>query len=132
MKFASTDGAANDGSIVAFKVQEQNGKLDAHPGMDVDQSGCPCIPRYHKWFGLCSLRRRLSSNEGASASQSHATLYVLDGTTGKQRFSSGNDVSTFSHGSGLAIANDRVYFTTHDNTVYCYGFPALEPQLGTY
>jgi len=22
-----------------------------------------------------------------------------------------------------------VYFTTHDNTVYCYGFPARQPQL---
>jgi len=73
-----------------------------------------------------------NASASASASQSRATLYVFDGTTGKQSFSSGNDVATFSHGSGLAIANDRVYFTTHDNTVYCYGFPALEPQLGTY
>jgi outer membrane protein assembly factor BamB len=56
-------------------------------------------------------------------------MYALDGTTGKELFSTGDDASTFSHGSGLALANGRVYFTTHDNTIYCYGFPAMQPQL---
>jgi outer membrane protein assembly factor BamB len=59
----------------------------------------------------------------------HAILHVLDGATGKQLFSSGSDANTFSHASGVAIANGRVYFTTHDSTVYSYGFPALQPQL---
>jgi len=131
VKFASTDGAANDGSIVAFKVEDKNGKPTLTPEWISNNLVAPASPVTTNGL-VFALSGGHSTNAGASAPQSHATLYVFDGTTGKQSFSSGNDVDTFSHGSGLAIANDRVYFTTHDNTVYCYGFPALEPQLGTY
>jgi outer membrane protein assembly factor BamB len=60
---------------------------------------------------------------------SHATLYVLDGATGAELYSSGNMAATFSHDSGLAVANRRIYFTTHDNTVYALGFMVDQPQL---
>jgi hypothetical protein len=58
-----------------------------------------------------------------------AVLYVLDGASGKELYSSGNLASTFSHGAGLAVANRRIYFTTHDNLVYSLGFLAEQPQL---
>lgn len=131
VKFASTNGAANDGSIVAFKVEDKNGKPTLTPEWISNNLVAPASPVTTNGL-VFALSGGHAPNASASASQSRATLYVFDGTTGKQSFSSGNDVATFSHGSGLAIANDRVYFTTHDNTVYCYGFPALEPQLGTY
>jgi hypothetical protein len=38
-------------------------------------------------------------------------------------------VRSFSHNGGLAIANRRIYFTTHDNAVYCFGFFADQLQL---
>jgi outer membrane protein assembly factor BamB len=56
----------------------------------------------------------------------HAVLAVLDGITGEKLFS--NVAPTWSN-SGLAVANKRIYFTTHDNTVYCFGFFADQPQL---
>ena len=59
----------------------------------------------------------------------HATLYALDGETGKELYSSGDPAATFTHGTGLAVANRRIYFTTHDNTVYTFGFLADQPQL---
>jgi hypothetical protein len=37
--------------------------------------------------------------------------------------------AAFSHNSGLAVANRRIYFTTHDNTVFALGFIADQPQL---
>ena len=36
--------------------------------------------------------------------------------------SSGNTATTFSS-SGIAVAGGRVFFTTHDNTLYAYGIP---------
>lgn len=130
-KFVSSNGDAKDGSIVAFKVQERDGKLALSPEWISTNLVAPASPATTNGL-VFALSGGHSSNDGVGASQGHATLYVFDGTTGKQLFSSGDDVSTFSYGSGLAVANDRVYFTTHDNTIYCYGFPALEPQLGTY
>jgi hypothetical protein len=60
---------------------------------------------------------------------SKAVLYVLDGATGAELYNSGNMTSTFSHNSGLAVANRRIYFTTHDNTVFALGFLTEQPQL---
>jgi outer membrane protein assembly factor BamB len=52
-----------------------------------------------------------------------AVLYALDAATGKELWSSGNQVSSFTHFGALSIANGRVYFTTYDNTLYCFGIP---------
>ena len=60
---------------------------------------------------------------------SHAVLYGLDALTGKQLYSSGDAVSTFSNAGGLAVANGRIYFPVHGNAVYCFGFLKNEPQL---
>ena len=51
-----------------------------------------------------------------------AVLYALDALTGKELFH-GENASSFTYDSGLAVANGHVYFATHDNTVYAYGFP---------
>jgi outer membrane protein assembly factor BamB len=53
----------------------------------------------------------------------------MDGATGAELYNSGTIAATGTHNSGLAVANKRVYFTTHDNTVYCFGFFADQPQL---
>ncbi|MBV9937746.1 MAG: hypothetical protein JO150_04520, partial [Acidobacteriaceae bacterium] len=49
--------------------------------------------------------------------------------SGKELYSSANAVPSYSHGGALAVANGRVYFTTHENTVHCFGFPKEQPQL---
>jgi outer membrane protein assembly factor BamB len=53
----------------------------------------------------------------------HATLYALDAVTGKELYSSGDTVTSFTHSSGLAVANGHVCFGTFDNTLYCFGIP---------
>ncbi len=58
-----------------------------------------------------------------------AVLYVLDGATGAELYSSGGMASTFAHNGGLALANRRIYFTTHDNTAFALGFLVDQPQL---
>jgi outer membrane protein assembly factor BamB len=51
----------------------------------------------------------------------HATLYALDAVTGKELWSSGNQIASWSHFSGLTAANGRVYIGTFDGTLYCFG-----------
>ena len=52
---------------------------------------------------------------------SHATLFALDALTGKELWSSGDQVVSFSHFAGLSVANGRFYLPTYDGTLYCFG-----------
>ncbi len=65
----------------------------------------------------------LSYNTAANriAHSGHATLYALDGLTGAELWSSGDEIKSFSHFSSLAVANGRVYIGTYDGTMYCFG-----------
>ena len=55
------------------------------------------------------------------AASTYAVLYALDGQTGKELWSSGNQISSWNHWSGLSVANGRVYIGTYDGAVYCFG-----------
>ena len=55
------------------------------------------------------------------AHSGHATLYALDALTGAELWSSGDQITSFSHFSSLAVANGRVYLGTYDGTLYCFG-----------
>jgi outer membrane protein assembly factor BamB len=121
-KFSMTNGSAPTGSVVALKMDAQNGQPALTPEW-ISQDmvlPAPVVTTNGLVFALSS---------GEPEGKTHATLYALDGATGKELYSSGDAVASYSHDSGLAVANNRVYFTTHDNAVYCFGFPKLEPQL---
>ena len=51
----------------------------------------------------------------------HAVLYALDALTGKELYSSGDQITSFNHFSGLSVANGRVYIATYDGTLYSFG-----------
>jgi outer membrane protein assembly factor BamB len=74
--------------------------------------------------------RRRSSRGPTSASSStrrserkreHATIYVLDAETGKELWSSGEQMHQWNHFSGITVANGHVYLATYDGTLYCFG-----------
>jgi len=48
--------------------------------------------------------------------------------TGAELWSSGDQMTSFSHFSSLAVANGRVYLGTYDGTLYCFG---LKPTAAT-
>ncbi len=50
-----------------------------------------------------------------------ATIYALDGQTGKELWSSGDEITSWNHFSGLTVANGRVYLATFDGVLYCFG-----------
>ncbi len=123
----ATEGKGN-GGVMAFKLEDRGGKPVLAWQWTSRDMQAPTSPITTNGL-VFALSNGQNQSDDASAINGHAVMYALDGTTGKELFSSGNDAGTFSHDSGLALANGRVYFTTHDNTVYCYGFPALQPQL---
>lgn len=138
-KFPITNGDASHGSIVAFKVVEQDGK----PALALAWSSpdivtpAPVVTANGLVFALSTGESPREAKENGSPytvaerekMATHAILYALDGDTGKQLYSSGDTAATFTHGTGLAVANKRIYFTTHDNVAYSFGFLAEQPQL---
>jgi outer membrane protein assembly factor BamB len=48
-------------------------------------------------------------------------LYALDAQTGKELWSSGDEIKSWEHNGELSIANGRVYLGTFDGMLYCYG-----------
>ena len=50
----------------------------------------------------------------------HATLYALDARTGRELWSSGNTMTGWTHFSGLAVGDGKVFATTHDGAVYAF------------
>jgi outer membrane protein assembly factor BamB len=138
-KLTVPKSAPLDGSIVALKLAEENGRPALQTvwlSRDI-VSPSPVVIANGMVFALSTgeesprapRRAKPSSNAGFDQTAGRATLFVFDGATGKQLYSSGDFVSSSSPGGGLAVANGRVYFATQDNTVYCFGLPKIESQL---
>jgi outer membrane protein assembly factor BamB len=133
-KFPISNGEANVGSIAAFKLEERNGKPALAPVWISRNLITPAPPAIANGivFALSSGEwvRQANDREGGlyqadvrAQKSAPAVLYALDAATGKELWSSGNQVSSFTHFGALSIANGRVYFTTYDNTLYCFGIP---------
>lgn len=130
-EFPIKNGDAPNGSIMAFKVEEKDGKPQLSPAwssrdMDVPE---PPVVANGVVYAIASGEnvRQVSSSGALYTSQARAstsgtaTLYAFDAKTGKELFSSGKTVPSFTHFSGLAIANGRVFMTAYDCTLYAFG-----------
>ncbi len=109
LKAPLMNGAAPAGSVVAFKVDEQNGApvlVPAWVSRDL-KSPVPPVVTSGAVFAL--------------STGGKAVLYALDGTTGKEIWSSGTQVPVAASLTGLAIANGRIFFTAVDGTLYAFG-----------
>ena len=114
IKWTTDSSAAVHGSIVAFKVEEKGGHAVLTAGWVSPDLKNPAPPIVSNGvvFAL----------DGGSAG-AHAMLYALDASTGKQLFSSGDAVASYSNLAGLSVGDGHVFFTTHDNTLYSFGIP---------
>ena len=129
--FPITNGDASHGSIMAFRVEMKekipvlaqawisrdlnvpeppivaNGVVYAlSSGEDVRQADA-------KGAGLNTVERLRGSGK--------AILYAFDAFTGKELYSSGDTIASFTHFGGIAISNGRVFVTTYDGFVYAFG-----------
>ncbi|HYT64966.1 MAG TPA: PQQ-binding-like beta-propeller repeat protein [Vicinamibacterales bacterium] len=132
------------GGVAAFKLTERAGKWQLTPAwlsrdMDLAEEAViangvvfayaagedatqvvqdaawnePEGPRYGGGLSSGPVRRIPTSRRAA--------LYALDGQTGKELWSSGNQIESWNHFSGLTVANGRAYIATFDGTLYCFG-----------
>ena len=53
----------------------------------------------------------------------HAMLYALDAETGKELYSSGDQITSFAHFGGFRSRTAAFTIGTFDSTLYCFGLP---------
>lgn len=118
MKAFASNGPAPTGSIVAFKVEDHDGKPTLAPGWVSRDMTAPEPPV------ITGGSVFVVSSGGAPrkpSASSHATLYALDAATGKEIYSTGDQVTARANLTGMTLANGRIYFTTADGTLYAFG-----------
>ncbi|MBI3684398.1 MAG: PQQ-binding-like beta-propeller repeat protein, partial [Acidobacteria bacterium] len=130
-KFEQTYGETPNGSIMAFKIEEKDGKpAPAAVWNSVDMKMPePVVIANGVVFALSNgeyVRQvddsgRMLTSEERIARKTTATLYALDAGTGKALWDSGKAIDGWMHFSGLAVANGRVYVVTHDSHIYAFG-----------
>ena len=120
--------------VAAFKMEDKSRQDRAYAGLALARHGSGRAAR-RRATASCSrtaaarTRRRPTSTLGLGfntaanrvARSTHATIYALDARTGKELWSSGDQITSFNHFSGLSVANGRVYIGTYDGTLYCFG-----------
>ncbi len=120
LQLPDDNGSAPNGAIVAFKLQDRGGKLSLVPAWvsrDIKSPEPPVITS-GVIFTLSAGDYGLDEH---SKSSSGATLYALDGATGKVLYSTGDQVALPANLTGITVANGRVFFSTTDNTLYAFG-----------
>jgi outer membrane protein assembly factor BamB len=130
--FAHTNGPAPNGSIMAFQVEEKDGKPTLTPAWisrDMNVPDPPIVANgvvfavstgefTRQWKPEGGL---FNSKERAAQHTGNAVLYAFDSSTGKELFSSGTTMPSWTHFSGIGISGGRIYVTTYDSTVYAFG-----------
>ena len=127
-KFPISYGETPNGSVMAFKVEQQGDRPALVPAWNsVDMSvPTPVVIANGMVFAISDGDNPMQSgpNGGVYSTADriqkvgHAVLYVLDAITGKVLYSSGDTIKTFSHFSAPVVSGGRVYVTTYDSTVY--------------
>ncbi len=64
---------------------------------------------------------KMLTDKQRSDNTHRAVLYAFDAQTGKMLYQSGNDIETWTHFTGLAIAGGHVYAVDHNSNLYCFG-----------
>jgi len=130
--FPKSYGPTPNGGIIALKLKEKDGKIELEPAWqsrDMITSEPPVIVNGVVFVlaggeftgqandavgGLFSAQERIQRSVPAK-------LFALDAVTGKELYSSGDQITSFLHQAGLSVAGDKVMFGTFDGTVYCFG-----------
>jgi outer membrane protein assembly factor BamB len=114
------NGGAPQGSIVAFKVEEKDKSTVLTPAWISRNMSSPEAPVITTGIVFALSAGEYGSDE-LPKSSTHATLYALDAATGKELYSTGDQVTTPANLTGVTVANGRVFFTTTDSTLYAFG-----------
>jgi hypothetical protein len=123
---------AREGGVAAFKLEEVNGQLQFTPAWisrDMHR-GEPVLIVNGIVFGYGSGEetKQAFSDIGLqfdssirAAKGTRAVIYALDARTGKELWSSGDQMHQWNHFSGITVANGRIYLGTYDGMLYSFG-----------
>jgi outer membrane protein assembly factor BamB len=136
-KFPVTNGPVPNGTVLAFEVVNNNGKISAEPRWSATDMIMPDPPVVangvvyalstggQAWQNYATPGgRRLpwtESNTLRSTPVDNMKLYAYDAVSGKQLFSSGKTIKDWVHFSEPVVALGKVYVVTHDAHVYAFG-----------
>ena len=131
-KFKNIYGMQESGSIMAFQLGVENEKPSLIPMWISESMSVPDPPVVANGvvFALSTGENPRqsgvtgSSNRERAVFTGHASLRAFDAMTGKQLYHSGSIIDDWTHYSGIAVSNGRVYFTTTHSRVYSFGLPA--------
>lgn len=115
--FPAANGDVKHGAVVAWKVVDHAGAPLLEPGWVSRDVVAPLPPLVVNGVVFAG-----SSGGQAGQHSSPAVLYALDGTTGKELWNSGNNITSFVRGGGLSAGGSQVYLGTADGTLYAFGF----------
>ena len=121
-----------EGGEAAFKVVDKNGKQELEPvwvSRDMHRGEPPVIANGMVFaYGSGENTQQAWADIGLNFDSSiraargeHATIYVLDAMTGKELWTSGDQIAGFNHFSSLTVANGKLYLGTYDGYFYCFG-----------
>jgi outer membrane protein assembly factor BamB len=130
--FPISYGPTPNGGVIALKLRDAGGKMELTPAwLSRDMmSAEPPVVANGVVFVLAAGEFTAQANDVEGGLYSYqdrikhsipAKLYALDATTGKELYSSADQVGSFLHQAGIAVAGGRVIFGTFDGTIYCFG-----------
>jgi outer membrane protein assembly factor BamB len=131
-KFPLSYGNTPSGAILAFKIVEKDAKpVPEAAWVSKDMSFPePPIIAGGMVFAMASGGneeqvdsggRLLTSETRAKNPTGNAVIHAFDAKTGKELWSSGKAIPGWTHFSGIAVAEGRVYASTWDGKVYAFG-----------
>ena len=127
-----TNGPAERGSIMAFEVVVENNKPALAPAWISRDMSLPEPPVIANGVVLAlsngeNARQAkddgtlLSSADRIQTKTGNAVFLAFDAHTGKELWSSGDLIDSWTHFSGIAVSYGRIYVTTFDSRVYSFG-----------
>ena len=105
------NGTTPHGAIVAFKLDD-TGQPALRPVWISRDMVNPAPPRIANGVVIA-----LSGGEAST----HATLYVLNASTGEELYSSKNEIPASAEFSGVSVGDGHAFFTDSDNVLYSFG-----------
>ena len=130
--FPVSYGDAPHGGLIALKLEDKGGNPELVPAwMSRDMltaeppviiNGVVFTLAGGEFTGQANdVEGGLFSSEERIKRSVPAKLFALDALTGKELYSSGDQITSFLHQAGLSVANDKIIFGTFDGTIYCFG-----------
>jgi hypothetical protein len=126
-------GVVKHGAVAAFKVEDRDGKPQLVPAWisrDMNRAEPPVVANgvvfaYGNGEDTTQSTPELGLGANSAAyrikGSTKAVLYALDAQTGKELWSSGDQIQSWNHWSGISVANGKVYISTFDGMIYCFG-----------